>query len=381
MSLVGIICQKCKKPRWKDAKFCIHCGTLIEEPKKIGHQKSEAKGNEAPPVLITENEKFKMIFEQFDVDQDGYLNSGEMLALLREQQHKEKFNEEDYLTFCEALTENPKVGISLDGLNRIYSMGERDIDTDWELFGLKRKWQSTLNQSKLDQSPTKKTAPPAISPRAESSPNLRILQDFDPTHDTVIGTGDSKFRRSRREISKALRQATKREKISPRRDTANLLGEGGLILVKEGYLTKRGAINSAFKKRFCRLFHSPSRSEAYFQYYKNEGIARKKKDASGTIVITLDSQLELDPQKKTFFHLAPVGVPNDEAKLVFKNIRVFVFKADSAQVAKSWTNQIKAIVDSFKAGPDGDEDEDEDEDQDNEGQVDDGADDISLTEV
>mmetsp|Transcript_33434 Transcript_33434/g.53898 ORF Transcript_33434/g.53898 Transcript_33434/m.53898 type:complete len:234 (+) Transcript_33434:172-873(+) len=233
MSLVGIICQKCKKPRWKDAKFCIHCGTLIEEPKKIGHQKSEAKGNEAPPVLITENEKFKMIFEQFDVDQDGYLNSGEMLALLREQQHKEKFNEEDYLTFCEALTENPKVGISLDGLNRIYSMGERDIDTDWELFGLKRKWQSTLNQSKLDQSPTKKTAPPAISPRAESSPNLRILQDFDPTHDTVIGTGDSKFRRSRREISKALRQATKREKISPRRDTANLLGEGGLILVKE----------------------------------------------------------------------------------------------------------------------------------------------------
>ena len=47
-----------------------------------------------------------------------------------------------------------RVGISLDGLNRIYSMGERDIDTDWELFGLKRKWQSTLNQSKLDQSPT-----------------------------------------------------------------------------------------------------------------------------------------------------------------------------------------------------------------------------------
>jgi len=260
-------------------------------------------------------------------------------------------------------------------------MGERDINTDWELFGLKRKWQSTLNQSSLDHSPFKQSSPPALSPQAENSPNLRILQDFDPTHDTMIGTGDTKLRRSRREISKALRQAIKREKIRPRRDTVNLLGEGGLILVKEGYLTKRGAINSAFKKRFCRLFHSPSRSEAYFQYYKNEGIARKKKDASGTIVITLDSQLELDPQKGTFFHLAPVGVPNDEAKVVFKNIRVFVFKAESAQVAKSWANQIKAIVDSFKAGPDGDdEDEDEDEDNDNEGQVDEG-DDISLTEV
>jgi len=108
MSLVGIICQKCKKPRWKDAKFCIHCGTLIEELKKINQKKPEAKGYEAPTVLITENEKFKMIFENFDVDQDGYLNSKEMLTLLREQQHKEEFDEEDYLTFCEALTEDPK---------------------------------------------------------------------------------------------------------------------------------------------------------------------------------------------------------------------------------------------------------------------------------
>ncbi|GAB5364744.1 hypothetical protein AAMO2058_000996500 [Amorphochlora amoebiformis] len=302
----------------------------------------------SPTPQLTEEIKIQMIFNQFDVDKDRHLKCEELLKMLTDCQDKsgkqqdtpkDTFSADDYQTFCEALKADPEVGINLEQLKKIYQIGNGNVDTDWESLGLQAKWEEktgsgnfqtlSLNDSK-HTSTISSGVDSALSPSSPTDINpLSKRESLSNTPRTPVDIRNDGRRRS------SLFQSGFRH---------NLRASIGSDCLIEGWLQKRGGrMNSALKKRYCRLVHSSNTPEAYLQYFKSKGASEDKKGmAAGTVTLTRNSRILLDPKKDRYFHIAPNGTQPTPSS---EKVRNFIFKAESVQDRKRWISKLRDIID------------------------------------
>jgi len=391
-------CPKCHRPRWQDSMFCIHCGESMMQssnynrpsPKSLSKSQPtrQRRRSSNPEVAMSRERKLEMIFAHFDVNRDGVLDMQELSDVFQntdtESKYKRNFSEDDFENFCDAIGADSSVGVRFVEFKSIYDMGTADVHNDFKTLGLSIEWnkiRSTAGGVAAGMMGSETRArgssviskPPNLHPRRNKgetktnqgatspAPTYGSLKRFssgvgsmesavsgstmEVPSDTVIYTFDTKNRRSRLSISKAASQLALLASGSKR----NLMEDSQLTLVKEGILEKRGVTNKSLKKRFCRIFFAAERNEAFFQYFKSETAARGNKEAAGTIPISQATQILLVAQKKRYFHIAPLGAPSAENdKNQNKRLRVFIFKAETIEKQKSWTNQLRALIDLFK---------------------------------
>eukprot|EP00466_Bigelowiella_natans_P020443 jgi/Bigna1/73402/fgenesh1_pg.24_\ len=165
------------------------------------------------------------------------------------------------------------------------------------------------------------------------------LRDLRTLEDAIVRSQRQAFAFGSAQPMKALRKMDYsleafRKKMSSQRGSAKERGggeeegEGHLLpgIVKEGFLEKRGALNTSFKSRFLRLF-----TNGVLRYYKGKS-ERHLKQMRGEIHL----------------HNARVKVPEDsnEAKdegyifqLTADNGRAYVFRTDLAWVRTEWITE------------------------------------------
>mmetsp|Transcript_8750 Transcript_8750/g.10274 ORF Transcript_8750/g.10274 Transcript_8750/m.10274 type:complete len:458 (-) Transcript_8750:90-1463(-) len=84
---------------------------------------------------ITTLDKLKLLFEQFDLDQDGYLNYDESAALQKatgDDNHAPPLSMETYVMVCQSLNCIPDTGLSVGRLKCVYASESADIDVDYD---------------------------------------------------------------------------------------------------------------------------------------------------------------------------------------------------------------------------------------------------------
>ena len=78
-------------------------------------------------------DKVKILFEKFDIDQDGRLNHDELASLQRvTSPEEESLTKKMYLMVCQSLACHPDQGISLEALKFTYASDGADIDIDYD---------------------------------------------------------------------------------------------------------------------------------------------------------------------------------------------------------------------------------------------------------
>merc|ERR1740130_1345143 len=78
-------------------------------------------------------DKVKILFEKFDIDQDGRLNHDELASLQRvTSPEEEPLTKKMYLMVCQSLVCHPDQGISLEALKFTYASDGADIDIDYD---------------------------------------------------------------------------------------------------------------------------------------------------------------------------------------------------------------------------------------------------------
>jgi hypothetical protein len=78
-------------------------------------------------------DKVKILFENFDLDQDGRLNHNELASLQRATSPEEDpLTKKMYLMVCQSLACHPDQGISLEALKFTYASDGADIDIDYD---------------------------------------------------------------------------------------------------------------------------------------------------------------------------------------------------------------------------------------------------------
>ena len=78
-------------------------------------------------------DKVKILFEKFDIDQDGRLNHDELASLQRvTSPEEEPLTKKMYLMVCQSLACHPDQGISLEALKFTYASDGADIDIDYD---------------------------------------------------------------------------------------------------------------------------------------------------------------------------------------------------------------------------------------------------------
>ena len=78
-------------------------------------------------------DKVKILFEKFDIDQDGRLKHDELASLQRATSPEEDpLTKKMYLMVCQSLACHPDQGISLEALKFTYASDGADIDIDYD---------------------------------------------------------------------------------------------------------------------------------------------------------------------------------------------------------------------------------------------------------
>ena len=78
-------------------------------------------------------DKVKILFEKFDIDQDGRLKHDELASLQRvTSPEEESLTKKMYLMVCQSLACHPDQGISLEALKFTYASDGADIDIDYD---------------------------------------------------------------------------------------------------------------------------------------------------------------------------------------------------------------------------------------------------------
>ena len=101
-------------------------------------------------------DKVKVLFEHFDLDQDGYLNFDELYALQRATS-SDRLTEPMYVMACQSLQCHPDTGLTVEALKFTYASDGADIEVDYaQVFSTKTK-KNTKNTG------TKETAATATT--------------------------------------------------------------------------------------------------------------------------------------------------------------------------------------------------------------------------
>ena len=110
-------------------------------------------------------DKVKILFEKFDLDEDGYLNYKELAAL---QQATTSDDDDDvnnintelsqkmYVMVCQSLNCHPDTGLSLGGLKFTYASEGADIDVDYDKVFTHKKEETTKKKKKRKKKKKKK---------------------------------------------------------------------------------------------------------------------------------------------------------------------------------------------------------------------------------
>jgi len=104
--------------------------------------------------------------------------------------------------------------------------------------------------------------------------------------------------------------------------------DDGKLTILEGWLLKRGKINPAFKRRYCRI-----KSHILFYYTDETAVT-----ANGRIDLRAS---ELKEGRALFTPLDKVEDEMHSFNLVTSENRTYVFKANSADDLKNWVDAIK----------------------------------------
>mmetsp|Transcript_40336 Transcript_40336/g.45010 ORF Transcript_40336/g.45010 Transcript_40336/m.45010 type:complete len:208 (+) Transcript_40336:10-633(+) len=98
-------------------------------------------------------DKVKILFEKFDVDDDGYLNYEELAALQQatgsDDDDNTELSKKMYVMVCQSLNCHPDTGLSLGGLKFTYASEGADIDIDYDkVFNKKEKKKKKRRKKK-----------------------------------------------------------------------------------------------------------------------------------------------------------------------------------------------------------------------------------------
>ena len=103
-------------------------------------------------------DKVKVLFEHFDVDQDGYLNFDELSALQRATS-TDRLTEPMYVMACQSLQCHPDTGLTVEALKFTYASDGADIEVDYaQVFSTKTKTKKNTNNTGTTETATTATA-------------------------------------------------------------------------------------------------------------------------------------------------------------------------------------------------------------------------------
>mmetsp|Transcript_35940 Transcript_35940/g.38926 ORF Transcript_35940/g.38926 Transcript_35940/m.38926 type:complete len:185 (+) Transcript_35940:71-625(+) len=103
-------------------------------------------------------DKVKILFEKFDVDEDGYLNYEELAALQQATSDggDNELSKKMYVMVCQSLNCHPDNGLSLGGLKFTYASEGADIDIDYDKVFHKKEKKKRSKKKKKKKKPVEK---------------------------------------------------------------------------------------------------------------------------------------------------------------------------------------------------------------------------------